>query len=573
MRPVPDGLGTPVDLLVVGSGAAGLTAAVEAVQLGLSVLVVTRTGAAAGSTRWAQGGVAVPLPPAPAGGPAARGEAADDLELHVRDTLAAGAGLCDPTAVRALLADGPPAIERLVELGAGFDTGPDGDLIRTREGGHSAFRIVRAGGDATGAEVERALLEASRDARVPLLTGYTVRHLLLGDRGRIVGASCAMDLSAGATALPPGADPPPERLTVPARAVLLATGGLGALYATTTNHSVAIGDGLALALRAGAAVCDVEFVQFHPTALWAPGAAGRLPLVTEAVRGEGGLLLDARGRRFMAGVHPRAELAPRDVVARAITRVMAREGSDHVHLDATGLPGFAERFPTVTASCLAAGIDPVREAIPVVPAAHYLCGGVLCDLSGRTRVPGLFVAGEVARTGLHGANRLASNSLLEALVLGRRCVEALARELPGLPPHPGQLPADPGGSGADEAASGELSTASGDLRRAMSTDVGIGRTAHGLERALAAATPPEGRVTDPCGRTALSALAARAVITAALAREESRGCHVREDFPATDGSRPSSLVLALEDPGVDTRFTIDESDRHRPLPAMQGGTP
>jgi L-aspartate oxidase len=566
MSPPADGTGARVDLLVVGSGAAGLTAAVEAVQLGLSVLVVTRTGAAAGSTRWAQGGIAVPLPSS-AGSSVQTGQT-DDLDLHVRDTLAAGAGLCESRAVRALLGDGPAAIERLLELGARFDTGPDGGLSRTREGGHSTFRIVRAGGDATGAEVERALLEAARDARVPMLTGYTVRSLLVGEHGQIVGASCAMAVAQGSSApdLPPGADPPPAVLTVPARTVLLATGGLGALYATTTNHAVAIGDGLALALRAGAAVSDVEFVQFHPTALWVPGVSGRLPLVTEAVRGEGGLLLDARGRRFMVGVHPRAELAPRDVVAAAMTRVMAEEGSDHVRLDATGLEGFAERFPTVTAACRAAGIDPVAEPVPVLPAAHYLCGGVVCDLDGRTRVPGLFVAGEVARTGVHGANRLASNSLVEALVLGRRSAEAVARGLPDLPPHRGDLPrAEPPRKTDDAARTARM-------RRTMSRNVGIGRTAAGLQEALEQTAPPPEGLSDPCGRTALSALAARAVITAALAREESRGCHVREDFPSQDGPWERSLVLRLDGSGVDRQFTIDEGDRDRPMTAFQGGT-
>ena len=287
----------------------------------------------------------------------------------------------------------------------------DGDrLARTREGGHSAFRVIHAGGDATGAEIERALVRAA--AGLPLLTGHVAVDVLRDARGHVVGLSVLDDAGR------------PGVLRAPA--VVLATGGYGQLYASTTNPETATGDGIALALRAGAAAADLEFVQFHPTVLYTGPAVGRRPLVTEAVRGEGAVLLDRAGRRVMAGVHPLADLAPRDVVAAAISRRMAATATDCVYLDARALDGFACRFPTVYAACRAAGVDPVREPIPVTPAAHYACGGVVTDLDGRTGVPGLYAAGEVARTGLHGANRLASNSLLEGIVIGGRVARAVA---------------------------------------------------------------------------------------------------------------------------------------------------
>lgn len=500
------------DVVVVGSGVAGLAAALEAGRLGLRVLVVTKAGAEDGNTRWAQGGVAVVLGDVPG----------DGLAAHVADTLAAGGGLCETAAVWSVLGDGPAAVAALRARGAVFDTTGDGAPARTREGGHTAFRVVHAGGDATGAEVSRALLAAARGAAVSMLTGHIAVDALRTAAGAVAGL---LVLDDGGR---------PGVLWAPA--VVLATGGLGQLYAVTTNPEVATGDGLALALRAGATAVDLEFVQFHPTVLYTGRTArGRRPLVTEAVRGEGAVLLDTRGGSLMAGVHRLGDLAPRDVVATTITRRMAETGADFVHLDATGIAGFARRFPTVHAACRTAGIDPAREPIPVAPAAHYACGGVRTDVAGRTDVPGLYAAGEVARTGLHGANRLASNSLLEGLVMGTRVMGAVAADA-----HPAgraELPALPSAQAADRDT----------LQRAMSQGAGIGRDAAGLAAtsdAVDAATRPVVLGCRAAVEDAALTLVAQAVLAAAGARTESRGCHVRSDHPATDDrwQRVSQLV-------------------------------
>ena len=389
------------DLVVVGGGVAGLTAARTAAQLGLKVLTVSKGGPTDTSTQYAQGGIAVVAPRREA-----TGDAADSVAAHVRDTVTAGAGLCDVAAVASIVAGGIDAVARLTDLGAVFDLGRDGTVARTREGGHSTRRIIHAGGDATGAEVQRALNAAG----MPVLFGAAAARVVVGKRG-VAGLIVLSEQGFGVIHTP---------------AVLLATGGLGQLYACSTNPPGSTADGVALALDAGAAVADLEFVQFHPTVLYAPGGTGRRPLISEAVRGEGAVLLDANGRSVTAGVHPLGDLAPRDVVSRAIAARLRATGTDHVYLDATGIDGFANRFPTITASCLAAGIDPRTDSIPVAPAAHYQCGGVATDVHGRTGVPGLYAAGEVARTGLHGANRLASNSLLEGLVVGERAGAAAA---------------------------------------------------------------------------------------------------------------------------------------------------
>jgi L-aspartate oxidase len=514
------------DLIVVGSGVAGLTAALDAAELGLRVVVVTKDAADAGSTRWAQGGVAVVVGDVPG----------DSVEAHIADTLSAGAGLCDPVAVASILADGPAAVAALRARGAVFDGSP-ARLDRTREGGHSAFRVVHAGGDATGAEVERALVAAATDRRLPLLTGHVAVDAVRTVDGRVVGLA-VLDGEAR-----------PGVLRAPA--VLLATGGYGQLYASTTNPDTATGDGVALALRAGAPVADLEFVQFHPTVLFEGRhdalVTGRRPLVTEAVRGEGAVLLDRTGRRFMAGVHPMAELAPRDVVAAAITRQLVAGGADCVYLDARAIAGFARRFPTVHATCRAAGIDPLTEPIPVTPAAHYACGGVLTDLHGRTAVPGLYAAGEVARTGLHGANRLASNSLLEGLVTGSRAVRAVAADAAaaGL--------AARGGSAELAAAPAVPIARRASVQRAMSGAAGIGRDASGLAAAsdaVEAATTLAVPVDRAGVEDAALTLLAQAVLAAAGTRTESRGCHVRTDFPDRDDTwQRESLVVRLDAAG------------------------
>lgn len=516
------------DLLVVGTGVAGLTAALRARELGLRVLVVTKAAGADGNTRWAQGGVAVVLP--------GEHDEGDTVDAHVRDTLVAGAGLCDEAAVAAIIAGGPAAVTRLRERGAVFDAAPTGGLARTREGGHSAFRVVHAGGDATGAEVERALLAAASDGRVPLLEN----HIAVDAVRTPLGAVCGLLVLDG--------NGVPGVLSAPA--VLLATGGLGQLYQATSNPEVATGDGLALALRAGAVAADVEFVQFHPTVLYTGrGARGRCPLVTEAVRGEGAVLVDATGARVMLGVHPLADLAPRDVVAAAITRHMA-DGpggvDDHVFLDATGISDFARRFPTVHAACLAAGVDPAADPIPVAPAAHFACGGVVSDVDGRTGVTGLYAAGEVARTGLHGANRLASNSLLEGLVVGTRAAEAVAADLAlGVPARP------------LAAVAVELPTAPvadrDSLQRVMSRYAAIGRDAEGLAvvgSVLDLSTADRVLDSRQLVEDAALTVAARALIAAAAEREESRGCHVRTDFTERDDVRGQrSQVVRLNPSG------------------------
>ncbi|MBA3606433.1 MAG: L-aspartate oxidase, partial [Acidimicrobiia bacterium] len=406
-----------VDVLVLGSGAAGLAAAL-AVRPVRSVLVVTKDVLNAGSTAWAQGGLAGVLDPT------------DSLEHHVKDTLEAGAGLCAEAVVRELVREAPTAIRYLMRLGAAFDPGAEGGgPALTREGGHSHNRIVHAGGDRSGAEVQRTLDESAMAAGVEVLERAFALDLVTGTGagGRQAAGVTVAELDDDGGAASVG--------TITARAVVLATGGYGQVFASTSNPPAVTGDGIALALRAGLAVRDVEFVQFHPTVMWGgPDARGQQALVSEAVRGEGAILYDGAGQRVMAGVHPLEDLAPRDVVAASISRRMAEAPGgigDHVYLDATNLgERFYARFPSITAACREAGIDPARQRIPVAPAAHYACGGVPARLDGATALAGLYAVGEVSCTGVHGANRLASNSLTESVVSGTRVGRELAWELP-----------------------------------------------------------------------------------------------------------------------------------------------
>ena len=414
LAPAPGWI-TETDVVVAGSGIAGLTTALRVARGSTArprVLLVTKDVLAAGSTRWAQGGIAAALGP-------------DDTPAeHLDDTLVAGVGLCDPDAVRVMVDEGPAAVRELIELGTRFDRTGAGELSLTREGGHHRDRIAHAGGDATGAEIERALVAAVlAEPGIEVIEHALVLDLLPTAAGG-VGAVTLHVMGEGQR---DGVG------AVRARAIVLATGGIGQIYAATTNPPVSTGDGLAAALRAGAMIRDLEFVQFHPTVLWLGGSAsGQQPLVSEAVRGEGGFLLDGgpdgAGNRFMQGQHALADLAPRDVVAKAILRRMRETGAEHVWLDARhfGAEKWRVRFPTILATLTSLGIDPVDQLIPVAPAAHYASGGIATDLHGRTSVAGLYACGEAACTGVHGANRLASNSLLEGLVFGRRIAADIA---------------------------------------------------------------------------------------------------------------------------------------------------
>ncbi len=501
-------------MIVVGSGIAGLTVALSARADGLTVLLVTKAKLEAGSTRWAQGGIA-----------AALGDG-DTPDQHLEDTLVAGAGLCDIEAVRVLVTEGPGAVRRLIALGAGFDHEPDGALSLTREGGHHRNRIAHAGGDATGAEVSRALVAAVRaDQGIEVIEHALVLDLLRDAAGRAAGIT--LHVMGEGTEEGVGA--------ARGRAVVLATGGLGQVFSQTTNPSVATGDGVALALRAGAEVADLEFVQFHPTVLWlGPSARGQQPLVSEAVRGEGAFLVDDSGDRFMVGTHPLADLAPRDVVAKAIMRRMTETGSPHVWLDGRGLGAevWQHRFPTILESCRAHGVDPVTELIPVSPAAHYASGGVRTDTYGRTSVAGLYACGECACTGVHGANRLASNSLLEGLVFAERIGTDLADLASADPSIPGPPVDDDRPMLLYDASIREhVATTMGDGAGVLRSRQSLGRTLGRLvELRLLTTDEPSTAAWEATNQHTVATLLA----TAAREREETRGSHWREDFPERD---------------------------------------
>ncbi|WP_329565090.1 L-aspartate oxidase [Kitasatospora sp. NBC_01266] len=531
------------DVVVVGSGVAGLTAALGIRQAGLRVTVVTKAMLDDGSTRWAQGGIA-----------AALGEG-DTPEQHLADTLVAGAGVCDEQAVRLLVTEGPGAVRRLIAVGAAFDTDAEGEILLTREGGHHRRRIAHAGGDATGAEISRALVTAVRDdPGLELIEHALVLDLLTDESGH----------AAGLTLHVMGEGQRDGVGALRAKAVVLATGGMGQVFSATTNPPVSTGDGVALALRAGAEVADLEFVQFHPTVLWlGPEAHGQQPLISEAVRGEGAYLVDAAGTRFMLGRHELNELAPRDIVAKAITRQMQAQDADHMYLDGRhfGAAMWAERFPTILASCRSHGIDPVTELIPIAPAAHYASGGVRTDLRGRTSVPGLYACGEVACTGVHGANRLASNSLLEGLVFAERIAAELterhrAGELPErVVDVPAARAARPVALPAPEARAQVqqlMSRGTGVLRSAASmaaTAEGLAALAEGAAAHVAEEKPADPRVET--WEAANLLLVATALVTAAARRAETRGCHWREDFPERDDAHwQRHLITTLTADGL-----------------------
>ena len=521
---------TETDVVVIGSGIAGLTTALRiAADSGLRVLVVTKDVLAAGSTRWAQGGIAAALAPD------------DSPAEHLADTLVAGVGLCDPEAVEVLVDEGPLAVRELIELGTRFDRTDGGELALTREGGHHRDRIAHAGGDATGAEIERALVAAVLgQPRIEVIEHALVLDLLpAAEHG--VGAVTLHVMGVGQR---DGVG------AVRARAFVLATGGIGQVYAATTNPSVSTGDGVAAALRAGAVVKDLEFVQFHPTVLWLGGAAsGQQPLVSEAVRGEGAFLIDDAGVRFMADEHELADLAPRDVVAKAILRRLRATGAEHAWLDARhfGAEKWRVRFPTILATLTALGIDPVHQPIPVAPACHYASGGIATDLHGRTSVPRLYACGEAACTGVQGANRLASNSLLEGLVFGRRIAADIAATLA----EDHRLP----DLGIDVRSAGILSGAvRPQLQRQMSADAGVIRTAAGLARMAASlhrlsAQRSSEPNTESWEATNLVTVAS-ALVAAASQRTETRGSHWREDHPATDDAWLGHLELRLGPDGT-----------------------
>jgi len=516
------------DFVVIGSGLAGLSFARAVAPFG-TVGIITKRGRADSNTAWAQGGIACVT------------SSEDSFELHVKDTLTAGAGLCDEQMVRTIVTEGPARIQELIEMGVQFDEREmeDGEreLDLGREGGHSKRRVLHAR-DVTGREIERALLaDIERQGNITMLENHMAVDLITA--GKLGYAT--EDRCLGAYVLDEATG---EVETVQSDRMVLATGGCGKVYLYTTNPSVATGDGVAMAWRAGANIENMEFVQFHPTCLYHPDE--RSFLISEAVRGEGGILLDSHGRRFMEGYHPLKELAPRDIVARAIDAEMKRTGERFVLLDITHKPAdfVRDRFPNIYQTCMELGIDITRQPIPVVPAAHYQCGGVQTNIDGRTSLRGLYAIGEVACTGLHGANRLASNSLLEAAVLGHRAAGDVLRRIPvGKNGTDIAIPEWRSGNALDVDELVVIYHNWEEIRRLMWDYVGIVRTDKRLQRASTRLRNLQREIqefywhykitTDLLELRNLATVAAL-IVDSALARKESRGLHYTLDYPETD---------------------------------------